>query len=207
MNARNSLTITETKDILCAEHASRLFVAECWWAIVPSGDNNPLSYAATGDASAFWALINATRELGMPLGFDKVENHLGKLTNVAHNDPEKVLRSILKPQPRAVMPDRQIIETAPSTFREQTQKRCSQKRKPSTKPRSTQNSSASIRRSNAFCNKNRRPERRRRNCAPGGRSRCVLRRRGGFRRSPGCCRGCRRGRGTCRNCRTGTPVR
>lgn len=107
---RNSLTIAETKDILCAEHAARLFVAECWWAIIPGGDKNPLSYASSGNAQPFWALINATLELGMPLGFDKIENHLGKLSNVPHSDPEKVLRNLIKPQPRAVLPDMRIIE-------------------------------------------------------------------------------------------------
>jgi hypothetical protein len=110
MNARNSLTIAETKDILCAEHAARLFVAECWWALIPAGDKNPLSFASTGNAQPFWALINAALELGMPLGFEKIENHLRRLTNVAHSDPEKVLRSILKPQPRATLPDMRIIE-------------------------------------------------------------------------------------------------
>jgi len=107
---RNTLTIAETKDILCAEHAARLFVAECWWAIVPSGTNNPLSFASSGDASSFWALINATRELGMPLGFTKVENHLGRLVSQPHKDPEQVLRALIKPQPRASMPDMRIIE-------------------------------------------------------------------------------------------------
>ena len=110
VSLRNTLTIAETKDILCAEHAARLFIAECWWAIIPSGDKNPLSYASSGNAQPFWALINATLELGMPLGYDKIENHLGKLTNVPHSDPEKVLRSIIKPQPRAVVPDMRIIE-------------------------------------------------------------------------------------------------
>ena len=110
MKLRNSLTIAETKDILCAEHAARLFTAECWWALVPSGTSNPNSFASTGNAQSFWALINATLELGMPLGYEKIENHLRRLTNVPHSDPEKVLRSILKPQPRAVMPDMRIIE-------------------------------------------------------------------------------------------------
>lgn len=104
---RNSLTIAETKDILCAEHAARLFVAECWWAIVPNKDG---SFAKDGNAQPFWALINATLELGMPLGYEKIENHLRKLSNVPHSDPEKVLRSLIKPQPRAVLPDMRIIE-------------------------------------------------------------------------------------------------
>lgn len=104
---RNTLTIAETKDILCAEHAARLFVGECWWAVVCSKDG---SFAKTGDAQPFWALINATLELGMPLGYEKIENHLRKLVNVPHSDPEKVLRSLIKPQPRATMPDMRIIE-------------------------------------------------------------------------------------------------
>src|SRR5512139_3532335 len=107
---RNTLTIAETKDILCAEHAARLLGAECWWALIPAGDKNPLSFASSGNAQPFWALINATLELGMPLGYEKIENHLRRMTNVPHSDPEKVLRSILKPQPRAVLPDMRLIE-------------------------------------------------------------------------------------------------
>jgi hypothetical protein len=106
-NARNTLTIAETKDILCAEHAGRMFVAECWWAIVPNQGN---SYASTGDASSFWALINATLELGQPLGFKKVENHLGDMINQAHSDPELVLRKLILPKVRAGRPDFDIIE-------------------------------------------------------------------------------------------------
>lgn len=104
---RNSLTIAEAKDILCAEHAARLFVAEAWWAIVP---NKGESFAATGNAQPFWALMNATLELGMPLGFEKIENHLRKLVSVPHSDPEKVLRSLIKIQPRAQLPNLEIIE-------------------------------------------------------------------------------------------------
>lgn len=107
---RNSLTIDEIKNILCAEHAARLFVGEAWWAIVPSGDKNPLSFASSGNAQPFWALMNATLELGMPLGFEKIENHLRKLVSVPHTDPEKVLRSLIKIQPRATLPNLQIIE-------------------------------------------------------------------------------------------------
>lgn len=104
---RNSLTISEAKDILCAEHAARLLVAEAWWAIVP---NKGLSFAATGNAQPFWALVNATLELGMPLGFTKVENHLRKLVSVPHSDPEQLLRSLIKIQPRAQLPNLEIIE-------------------------------------------------------------------------------------------------
>ena len=104
---RNTLTIAETKDILCAEHAARLFVAECWWAVIPNKEG---SFAHDGNAQPFWALINATLELGMPLGFEKIENHLRKLSNVPHSDPEKVLRNLIKPQPRATLPDMRIIE-------------------------------------------------------------------------------------------------
>ena len=107
MKLRNSLTIAETKDILCAEHAARLFVAECWWAVIPNKEG---SFAHDGNAQPFWALINATLELGMPLGYEKIENHLRKLSNVPHSDPEKVLRTLIKPQPRAVLPDMRIIE-------------------------------------------------------------------------------------------------
>jgi hypothetical protein len=104
---RNTLTIAEAKDILCAEHAARLFVAEAWWTIVPNkGDG----YAATGNAQPFWALMNATLELGMALGFEKVENKLRKLVNVPHSDPEKVLRSLIKIQPRAQLPNMGIIK-------------------------------------------------------------------------------------------------
>lgn len=106
-NTRNSLTIDEAKDILCAEHASRAFVARAWWTIVPNKED---SYAQTGDASPFWALVNATRELGQPLGFTKVENKLGRMVNVAHSDPETLLRSIIKPDVRAQKPVMEIIE-------------------------------------------------------------------------------------------------
>lgn len=107
---RNTLTITDAKEILCAEHAARLFVAEAWWAIVPSGERNPLSFASSGDAHPFWALITATLELGMPLGFEKIENKLRKLVNTPHTDPEKVLRNLIKVQPRASIPNLEIIK-------------------------------------------------------------------------------------------------
>lgn len=106
INARNTLTIAEAKDILCAEHAARLFVAEAWWAIVPNKEG---SFAYDGNAQPFWALVNATLELGMPLGFTKQENHLKKLVNVPHSDPEQLLRNLIKIQPRAQMPDMAII--------------------------------------------------------------------------------------------------
>lgn len=104
---RNTLTIAEAKDILCAEHAGKLFVAECWWAVVP---HRPGSFAYDGDAGAFWSLITATLELGQPLGYEKVENKLRKLVSVAHVDPEKILTRLIKPEPRAFMPDRDIIK-------------------------------------------------------------------------------------------------
>lgn len=105
--SRNSLTIAETKDILCAEHAARVFVARTWWHIVPNKED---SYAQTGDARPFWGLVTATKELGQPLGFKKVENKLGKLVNVAHNDVDSLLRSLIKVQPRADKPVMAIIE-------------------------------------------------------------------------------------------------
>ena len=104
---RNTLTIAETKDILCAEHAARLFVAEAWWTIVPTKDG---SFAKDGNSQPFWALMNATMELGMPLGFTKVENHLKKLVSVPHSDPEQILRNLIKIQPRATMPNMDIIK-------------------------------------------------------------------------------------------------
>lgn len=104
---RNTLTITDTKNILCAEHAARLLMAECWWAVVP---NKPGSFAHDGNAQPFWALINATLELGMPLGYQKIENHLKKLSNVPHTDPELILRNLIKIQPRATLPNKGIIE-------------------------------------------------------------------------------------------------
>jgi hypothetical protein len=104
---RNTLTIAETKDILCAEHAARLFMAECWWVIVPNKEG---SFAHDGNAQPFWALVNATLELGMPLGFQKIENHLKKLANVPHTDPEIVLRNLVKIQPRATLPNMEIIK-------------------------------------------------------------------------------------------------
>lgn len=106
-NTRNSLTIDEVKSILCAEHAARAFTAEVWWAIVCNKDN---SFAKTGDASPFWALVNATRELGQPLGFEKLENHLGQQYSVGHNDPEKLLRSVIKINLKQSPPVREVIE-------------------------------------------------------------------------------------------------
>jgi hypothetical protein len=106
-NPMNCLTINEAKDILCAEHAGRLFSAETWWAIVPMKGN---SYAETGDAGSFWALVTACQELGQPLGFMKVENKLGRLVNVPHNDPEQLIRSVIKPQPRMDRPVMEIVE-------------------------------------------------------------------------------------------------
>lgn len=106
-NTRNSLTIAETKDILCAEHAARLFIAEAWWAVVCNKDS---SYAKTGDASSFWALMNATRELGQPLGYEKAQDHLGKTFSVGHNDPEKVLRNLIKIELKKAPPIMEVIE-------------------------------------------------------------------------------------------------
>lgn len=106
-NTRNALSLDEMKNRLCAEHAGRLFVAEAWWAIVPNKDN---SFAATGDASGFWALVNATLELGQPLGFTKKENHLMRLVSVPHSDPELLLRQLIKVEPRAQRPVLEIVE-------------------------------------------------------------------------------------------------
>lgn len=103
-NTRNTLTISEARDVLCAEHAARLFTAECWWAIVPSGDNNPMSFANTGDAAPFWALVDAVQSMGQPLGFNKVLNHLGNPVSVPHSDPEQLLRQLIKPNVRTGKP-------------------------------------------------------------------------------------------------------
>lgn len=107
INPRNTLTIAEAKEILCAEHAARLFSSEAWFSIVPNKGN---SYAATGDARPFWALVTAIDELGMPLGFVKKENHLKRLVNEPHSDPEILLRSLIKAQPRATLPNMDIIK-------------------------------------------------------------------------------------------------
>lgn len=104
-----SLTIAEARDYLCAEHAARLFIAECWWAIVPSGDNHLNSFASSGDSSSFWALVLATQSMGQPLGYNKVVNHLGRTTNQPHKDPEQLLRSIIKPDIKTVRPDHGIV--------------------------------------------------------------------------------------------------
>lgn len=103
-NTRNTLTISEAREILCVEHAARLFTAECWWAIVPSGANNPMSYAECGDAAPFWALVDAVQSMGQPLGFNKVLNHLGNPVSVPHNDPEQLLRQLIKPNVRTGKP-------------------------------------------------------------------------------------------------------
>ena len=106
-NVRNTLTIAETKDILCAEHAGAVFVNECWRALVPNTGN---SFASTGDCNPFWALITATEELDQPIGFKKIENHLGELVNVGNTDPEVLLRKLILPKVRAERPDYDIIE-------------------------------------------------------------------------------------------------
>ena len=103
-NTRNSLTIAEARDILCAEHAARLFVAECWWAIVPGGDNNPMSWNSSGDAAPFWALVNAVQSMGQPLGFNKVLDRMGKPVSIPHNDVEQLLRKYIKPNVKTGKP-------------------------------------------------------------------------------------------------------
>lgn len=108
-NLRNSLTIAETREYLCPEHAGRLFAAECWWAIVPSGDNNPNSFASTGDSSAFWALVDANNSMGMPLGYVKGTDFLGRDTNKPHNDPETLLKQLIKPNIMMDKPNKAII--------------------------------------------------------------------------------------------------
>ena len=105
--ARNSLTIEETKDILCAEHAGRIFASRLWWSIIPNRED---SFAQSGDASNFWQLVYANRELGQPLAFTKVLNKLGRLVNVPVSDPEQALRTIIKPEVKAPKPIMEIIE-------------------------------------------------------------------------------------------------
>ena len=105
-NVRNSLSIADVKEILCAEHAGRVLAGETWWAIVPMKDG---AFAETGDAGPFWALVTAVQELGQPLGFEKVINKLGRTVSVAHSDPEKLLRSIIKPQTKLTLPNKEII--------------------------------------------------------------------------------------------------
>lgn len=104
-----TLTISETRDYLCPEHAARLFTAECWWAIVPGGDNHPNSFASSGDSSSFWSLVTATLSMGQPLGYTKVQDHLGRLTNKPHSDPELLLRQLIKPNVPQGKPDRNLI--------------------------------------------------------------------------------------------------
>lgn len=109
MNARNSLTIAEVREYLCAEHAGRVFSGEIWWSIVPGGDNNPNSFANTGDASPFWALVDECLSMGQPLGYTKGVDHLGRDTNTPHTDPELLLRSVIKPNVQLDKPNKDII--------------------------------------------------------------------------------------------------
>ena len=106
---RNHLTIAEACNILTAEHAAKLLASEFWWTIVPSTEGSG-SYAETGSSAQFWALVTQIRELGQPLGFHKVENHLGNMYWKAHNDPSVALASIIKPQAKSRQPDYELIK-------------------------------------------------------------------------------------------------
>ena len=107
--ARNTMTIAEVKEVLTAEHAGKLLSSEFWWTIVPSTEGSG-SFAETGDASQFWALVTAIRELGQPLGFVKEENHLGNMIWKAHNKPELALAALIKPTVKATKPDMDLIK-------------------------------------------------------------------------------------------------
>lgn len=109
IDARNNLTIAEVIEMFDAEHAAKLLASEFWWTIVPSTEGSG-SFAETGDASQFWALVTAIRELGQPLGFHKVENHLGNLVWKAHNSPEIALTNIIKPSVKAQKPDYELVK-------------------------------------------------------------------------------------------------
>lgn len=106
--SRNSLTIHMLKEILCAEHAARVLAAEAWWTIVPNKDD---SFSQTGDAGKFWSVITAIKELGMPIGYTKSVNHLGRTVNEPHSDPELLLRTIIKPNGNLTPPNKELIQT------------------------------------------------------------------------------------------------
>jgi len=103
-----ALTIQEAKDYLSAEHLAHVLRGELWWSIVPSGDNSPFSFATTGDASPFWSLVHTIKDLGMPIGFLKVPNHLGVTTSQPHQDPEIVLRAMIKPFTKTSPPNMEV---------------------------------------------------------------------------------------------------
>lgn len=109
MSQSSTLTITELREYLTAEHAARVLTGEIWWSVVPGGDNNPKSFASTGDASAFWALVDAVGSMGQPLGYIKEKDFLGRDTNKPHSDPELLLRQIIKPNVMMDKPNKDII--------------------------------------------------------------------------------------------------
>lgn len=96
----NSLTIDEVTDYLTTEHAARLLVAECWYTLVPRGDNHPLSYRMSGDSAPFWALVNKVQSMGQPLGWNTTIDHMGDPMKVPHKDPETLLRKLIKVEVR-----------------------------------------------------------------------------------------------------------
>jgi hypothetical protein len=108
-NPRNTLTIAEVCTMMTAEHAAKLLASEFWWTIVPSTEGSG-SFAETGSSAQFWALVTQIRELGQPLGFHKVENHLGNLTWKQHNSPELALAAMIKPSVKAPKPDLELIK-------------------------------------------------------------------------------------------------
>lgn len=106
---RNFLNIANVIEMMTAEHAAKALASEFWWTIVPSTEDSG-SFAETGSSSQFWALVTAIRELGQPLGFHKVENHLGNLVWKAHNKPDIVLSGLIKPAVRERKPDYELIK-------------------------------------------------------------------------------------------------
>ena len=109
ITTRNHLTIAEVCNIMTAEHAAKLLASEFWWTIVPSTEGSG-SFAETGSSAQFWALVTQIRELGQPLGFHKVENHLGNLYWKAHNDPSIALSMLIKPSVKSRQPDYELIK-------------------------------------------------------------------------------------------------
>ena len=106
---RNMLNIANVTEMMTAEHAAKALASEFWWTIVPSTEDSG-SFAETGSSSQFWALVTAIRELGQPLGFHKVENHLGNLAWRAHNKPDIVLAGLIKPAVRTAKPEYEFIK-------------------------------------------------------------------------------------------------
>jgi len=106
---RNFLNIANVIELMTAEHAAKALASEFWWTIVPSTEDSG-SFAETGKSDQFWALVTAIRELGQPLGFHKVENHLGNLTWRSHNKPDIALAQIIKPSVRERKPDYDLIK-------------------------------------------------------------------------------------------------